>query len=137
MKHLATPSKGRIGLASKEHFLADIAQHEGHTIEITVKRNRNGRTTKQNAYYHTIVETIRQAMNEAGNDYDHDETHEILKKEFLSETAMVVNKNGEYLETNLVKSTTQLDTTEFNAYLEKVMRWAAEFFYISFPPLPL
>ena len=135
MKHLATPNKGKIGLASQEMFLADIAQHEGHTIEIIVKRNRNGRTTKQNAYYHTIVETIRQAMNEAGNEYDHDQTHEILKKEFLSETTMVVNKQGEYLETNLVKSTTQLDTTEFNVYIEKVIRWASDFFYISFPNL--
>lgn len=133
MKHIAIVNNRKLELISKEVFLADIAQHEGHTVEIIVKRHRNGRSLAQNAYYHVVVECIRQAMEEAGNEYTHDQTHDILREEFLSERTMVANKHGEYLETTIVKSTTQLNTKEFSEYLDKVIRWASEFFCITIP----
>lgn len=133
MIHLATPENGKINFANRQLFISDALQHEGHQIAITVKRHRNGRTTAQNAYYHVVVECLRVAMTEQGNDYTHDEVHEMLKSEFLSELVMVANKQGAYRRMVRVKSTTELDVIEFSDYLRKIKMWALDFWNIEIP----
>ena len=72
------------------------------------------RSNPQNKYYWAVcVETL---ADEIGLTLE--ETHEILKHKFL----VPFEKKGY----QIYPSTTQLTTIEFNNYIEKIQRWAAQ-----------
>ena len=92
---------------------------------VTIKK-KNNRSLPQNAYYHgCIVPEIKRGMYEIGYDeISTNEVHEFLKAKFLQKET--VNKNtGEVL---LVPgSTASLTTIEFNEFIEKCQKFAAEY----------
>lgn len=81
---------------------------------------RKSRSLLQNSYYHGVVVAV--LAEHTG--FDNLEMHEVLKSRFLSETRAIATKNGqaEYIVT---RSTTSLDTSEFEAFLAKVRTWAS------------
>ena len=71
------------------------------------------RTTKQNKYYWGVcVEILSEHIG-----FTPEETHEILKHKFLNPK--------EAMGYSIYPNTTQLDTREFNQYIEKIQRWAS------------
>ena len=92
----------------------------GQRVEVIIRKPKTSRSTLQNSYYFGVVVEI--LAKELG--YDKDEIHEILKYKFLQSNAMGMP---------YVKSTTKLSTGEFEDYLEKIRRWAAEFLNINIP----
>lgn len=92
----------------------------GQRVEVIIRKPRTKRSDVQNSYYWGVV--IELLSKELG--YDKDEMHEILKYKFLQSNAMGMP---------YVKSTTKLSTGEFEEYLEKIRRWAAEFLNINIP----
>ena len=71
------------------------------------------RTNKQNKYYWAVcVDLISEHTG-----FTPEEVHEVLKHKFLSPK----ERMGE----NIYPNTTQLDTREFNTYIEKIQRWAS------------
>ena len=92
----------------------------GQRVEVIIRKPKTSRSTLQNSYYFGVVVEI--LAKELG--YDKDEMHEILKYKFLQSNAMGMP---------YVKSTTKLSTGEFEDYLEKIRRWAAEFLNINIP----
>ena len=66
------------------------------------------RSNPQNKYYFGVV--VDMISEETGNEPE--ETHELLKLKFLKPMGKA--------------NTTQLDTKEFNLYIEKIQRWAAQ-----------
>ena len=92
----------------------------GQRVEVIIRKPKTSRSTLQNSYYWSVVVEI--LAKELG--YDKDEIHEILKYKFLQSNAMGMP---------YVKSTTKLSTGEFEDYLEKIRRWAAEFLNINIP----
>ena len=92
----------------------------GHRVEIVVRKQKAKRSENQSRYYWGVV--IELLSKELG--YDQDEMHEILKYKFLQSNAMGLP---------YVKSTTKLSTGEFEEYLSKIKRWAAEFLHIVIP----
>ena len=66
------------------------------------------RSEKQNNYYFGVV--VDMLSNETGNELE--ETHELLKLRFLKPMGK--------------KSTTELTTVEFNAFIERIQRWSAQ-----------
>jgi len=92
----------------------------GQRVEVIIRKPRTKRSDVQNSYYWGVV--IELLSKELG--YDKDEMHEILKYKFLQSNAMGMP---------YVKSTTKLSTGEFEDYLEKIRRWAAEFLNINIP----
>ena len=99
--------------------------HEGKRVDITVKRHRDNRSNNQNAYYFgVVVAMIGQAMGED----DMEAIHEVLKLEHNYYIATVGKK-----EIRVPMSTAELDTAAFEAYLERVRRWASEFLSLYIP----
>ena len=92
----------------------------GQRVEVIIRKPRTKRSDVQNSYYWGVV--IELLSKELG--YDKDELHEILKYKFLQSNAMGMP---------YVKSTTKLSTGEFEEYLSKIKRWAAEFLHIVIP----
>lgn len=106
-------------------FRAAFYCHEGKEVEFTPKRLRKIRSLNQNAYYWAVVvPMVGQAMGET----DIEAIHEVLKHEHN----YYLSKVGEH-EIRIPLSTADLNTADFEAYLERVRRWASEFFNLYIP----
>lgn len=88
---------------------------DGTHVFITVEKitKERQRSLEQNAYYWGVV--IKILSGEIG--YSKEEMHEALKVKFLS------YENVKGIPT--VMSTTQLNTKQFEVYLEMIRRWAS------------
>jgi hypothetical protein len=95
---------------------------EGKRVEVVIRKERKDRSLRQNSYYWGIA--IQMIADHTG--YEPDEVHEALKLKFLG------RHDREY---NLwkVTSTTKLSAEEFAAYLNRIVRWAAEFLKVYIP----
>ena len=100
-----------------------ISQLEGKRVEVRIKQERTIRSLQQNSYYWGVV--VNLIADHCG--YDPDECHEALKLKFLSPLT-----KDEY---GLVRigSTTKLSTEEFAEYLNRVVRWAAQYLQVFIP----
>lgn len=91
------------------------------------------RTLPQNAYYHgVVVPMVKEGLQSVGYSEvkTNSDAHEILKHLFLKK-GIVNNKTDEVL--TIAGSTANLKTVEFNAFLEDVWKWAAEYLNITIP----
>lgn len=103
--------KGRIQLDNKDRFRPYLASFEGKRIELILRERSEGRSDQQNAYYHGVV--VKMISDATG--HDPEETHQKLKEHFK------------------VKTTTTMKTAEFQEYIEKCKRFAAEFLELNIP----
>lgn len=93
--------------------------------------NAKQRSNQQNRFYWgVVVPMVRDGFNEKGTELSLEETHEFLKYKFNS-TEFVNHDTGECLPVPI--STTKLMTTGFMEYVEKIQRFAAEWFGIVIP----
>lgn len=110
--HRGKIERGKMVLFNHQKYLVQISKLEGKEIDLTVKEHKGQRSMNQNSYYWGVVISILGDF--CG--YDPEEMHEALKFKFL-------RKGKEGLET--VTSTTDLNTKEFEEYLEKIRRWGS------------
>ncbi len=93
-----------------------------HRLEICKHRPR--RSDRQNRYYWPcFVKPFGDYLREHGNKHFNDEmAHEVLKRMFL-EASAINDETGEAY--TYVRSTTDLNTSEFNEYLDKCASFLA------------
>lgn len=99
---------------------------------VTVKDIRR-RSVAQNSYYWgVVVPMVRRALYESGFDEIRtaEDAHEALKY-FHLRTRVSNKEAGEVIE--ITGSTKELNIPEFNDYLERICRWAAEYMGIVIP----
>jgi hypothetical protein len=99
------------------NFEAQLAKLEGKAVEVVIRPVEAKRSANQNAYYWGVVIKILQ------EDTQHEDTktdkkriHDALRGMFLS--------RKDWLGKEIVLSTTELSTAEFEEYLSKIRRWA-------------
>ena len=99
---------------------------------ITIKDARK-RSIPQNRYYRgVVVPIVRAGLYEAGYDEvkTNEDAHEVLKGLFHKKD--IVNKQtGDVITT--VLSTTEFSIPEFDNYIERICKWAAEFLGVVIP----
>jgi hypothetical protein len=89
------------------------------------------RTNPQNRYYHgLVVPMIKRAMEQEGNEFTTEETHEFLKARFNT-VEMLNRETGEVI--TVPRSTARLTTVEFMDFIAKIQRFAAEWFGLDIP----
>lgn len=93
---------------------------EGKRIDVTIRKERSQRSTNQNNYYFGVV--CKVLGDYFG--YEVDDMHEALKLKFLQVGPCDVPT---------IKSTTKLNTSEFEDYLERIRRWAATEYSVVVP----
>jgi hypothetical protein len=95
---------------------------EGKDVWICIEKQTKQRSNPQNKYLWGVV--YKTVCDHTGDDAE--SFHHWAKSEFLSTPGEAVPK---------VKSTKKLNTKEFMEYVEKIIRWAAEFdgIYIPLP----
>ena len=107
---------GRIknGIIEVQRFFKDdVKKWEGREVEI--KKSESSRTSQQNRYYWGVI--LKIVSQETG--FTPEEAHEVYKKKFL--TYQKAHKGKLY---DFTKSTTDLKTSEFGEYLDKVINHA-------------
>ena len=107
-------------LNSDKRRLYDILKGFTGKKLVKIEKYRKKRSLNENRYYHGVV--LRYISEATG--FTGEEAHEVCKNRFL-----VYKKadklNGE--EFSVTKSTTELNTLEFEEYLEKIRMWALDF----------
>jgi hypothetical protein len=100
-----------------------------HRVEITKHRPR--RSDRQNRYYWPcFVSPFGQYMREQGEHVTDLQCHEILKNMFLRETATNWQTGDAF---DFTRSTADLNTHDFNAYLDACAAWLSETLGIIVP----
>ena len=106
---------------NREKLLAYLAGFKSDTrFEATFKKYRRQRTNPQNKYYWGVV--VPMLASHFG--YTKDECHDALRWQFLRK---------QDTEPPTVRSTTELTTIEFNAYIDEIVIWAATEFQVVVP----
>lgn len=117
-----------------EAFVSWLREPGRRAVKITAQDDKPTRSSQQNRYYHGVV--VREiglglaAMGWEPRECRHDTVHDMLKRRFLSEDRPL-GSDGEYV--TIVRSTTDLDTTEFGAYVDHCVRFAAEYLGVMVP----
>lgn len=91
----------------------------GNDYVVEVKQNKNTRSMNQNRYYWKCI--VQELAKELG--YTVDEMHDALKIKFSSEWSQVEYKD-KLIPLHSVKSTTVMNTKEFEQYCESIRIWA-------------
>jgi len=113
-------------LDDSQAFNDFLATMEDKRITLTIGKERKykERSNQQNKYYWGVV--IKELSNELG--YTPDEMHEALKCHFLADIKEFKREVNGIMETRtlmVTKSTTALDTQQFEDYMAKVRQWAS------------
>lgn len=112
---------GKAIMDTPERVWEYIKTLDGNRIEVVIRKARSQRSNQQNRYYHGIVlELLSQHTG-----YTPDEMHEICKYQFLKQGG-----DGKF---EYIKSTTKLNTAEFETYLENIKRWAVDILGLVIP----
>lgn len=121
----AKVSAGQLDDVAELRFLAELAYHEGKDVRIRIERKRKRRSLSQNAYYFgVVIPMVRQLLLDYGNEVDDEETHAFLKEHVGKLTTSVVGKSGRRMA--ITKSSASLTTAEFEEYLLRVRKFAAQ-----------
>lgn len=115
-------SEGKLSVYNQQKLNDWRERHAGKEIVLVVKLKKPNRSTSQNGYYWSVVvPMITEAVNEYGNEWTNDDTHEFLKSRFNNRE--VEMKNGVIV--SLPQSTTGMDTAEFSRYIDEVKQWSS------------
>lgn len=121
---------GKLKILNKPVLDMWLMDNRDKQVKLELEVWKNKRSNPQNSYYWgVVVAMIKEAINEYGNEFDAQETHEFLKKEFNYKEVEV--DEGHYLK--VPTSTTKLDTIGFSEYIMKVQQFASEMFGVYIP----
>jgi hypothetical protein len=104
----------------------------GKNVTIILGEWKPPRSNKQNRYYWgVVVKRIHRVFLYHGNELDLNQTHEFLKEYVGMLTDVLILPNGQ--KRNIVRSTTSLDTGEWEVFMEKCREWAARVLNLVIP----
>lgn len=134
VRHTGKVKAGKLILDNRELFLWDIENYEGKNVELILKGVKNTRSLRMNAYYWAVqIKSLTDYFNKEqtfNRKVNADEVHELMKMKFLG-TIVWNLPNGDEMES--VETSKGLDNTEFIAYFENIIVWAAEMFSLTIP----
>lgn len=123
---------GKLTIYKKQEFIDFIYNTPDKDVIISVEEKKKKRSNNQNSYLWAVVYPIaRNCFKEIGYFLTLEEVHEFFKDKFLKEI-VTHPETGEVLG-NKVKSTTELETFEFNEYFENIIIFVADTFSAEIP----
>lgn len=114
-EHPAKVEDGNLKIENKALFNACVRKFEGKRLRVILKKYKTIRSLAQNRYYWKIVVSLMAKEWKC----EEEQAHEALKSEFNPD----VNAECPF---KVGKTTTNLSTTEFNIYLERIAIYASE-----------
>ncbi len=107
-----------------ERFDSKLKKLDPREYSVYVTDKKHQRSLSQNAYYHAVVVPLVSAHT----GYSKEETHQQLAFRFNPE---MIEVDGEMYK--VPGSTSKLNTSQFNEYLESIKQWASEEMGIYIP----
>lgn len=105
-----------------ERFHRWVRGLEGKSVEVTVRKERKGRSPQANRYYWGVVV----ALLSEHTGYTPEEMHEALKEKFLGEERDSVGLVK-------IRSSAGLTVDEFIQYTNRIVMWAAQSLGVYIP----
>ena len=126
IKHIGKIENKHFVPENKEWLKDQLSKYEGKQVrlEITGLSKKVERTLKQNNYYWGVV--VKYISDEIGDSKD--DIHSVLRTMFLSVEKLINDVSFMF-----IKSTTDLDTKEFNDYVTECRNWASSFLNLYLP----
>lgn len=131
--YIDTVHNGALGDKVRRLLAAALRGLEGKTIRIQISQAKRVRSISQNAYYWgVVIPGVQAVFAEYGQKIDPEEAHEYCKRE--------IGKLGRVIATPdnkpaiISRTTTDLNTIQFEDYLESIRAWASAFGEVI--PLP-
>ncbi len=116
-------------ISQRSTFIELLRQLRG-MYRITVVQYRPRRSDRQNRYYWPcFVASFGQFLRDQGESITDLQAHEMLKHKFLRRTFIDTNREPH----DYTQSTGDLNTSEFNEYLDNCAAWLADTFGIVVP----
>lgn len=117
-------ANGRLPREVGEAVRDVLRRFEGKRMTVTVERYRRKRSNPQNAFYWgCVIPRIQLMFEEAGSSVSAEEVHDFLRSECRI-TREIIDPLGEVHST--LRSSTELDTSEWEDWMEKIRAWAGE-----------
>jgi len=106
-------------------FAQLLKEMEDGKVEVSVKKWKSTRSLNQNRYYHGCVTPTLAEHCKVSVEMMHDILRYKFLKQELPPEAEQLSEFAEIQNFASVKSTTKLNTREFEEYMENCRRWAA------------
>jgi hypothetical protein len=122
---------GALKIVNRKGFDQDMQAFAGQRIIMRIKKYRKSRSNKQNNYYWgCVIPYVQDGLNDMGFDrhlISAENVHHMLRDKFLKEDIGVTDGEhaGEFV--TMVRSTSDLSTTEFMDYIADIQKWSMEF----------
>jgi hypothetical protein len=121
---------GELKILGRKRMDAQLKDFPNCDVQVIIKR-KGKRSNPQNRYYWGIVvEEIRLKLLEFGDKYTPEEIHEGLKAKFNPKGTADVDGGAIFITGS---TTTEMNKEEFGAYLDLIIKWAAESLGITIP----
>lgn len=126
-------TSGRVNPRVHKLIQTLLAGAEGKLVAISFKEVKRTRSLNQNAFYWgVVIPMVRGMFAEHGSDIADDALHVYLKREIGGMVETIHDPHG--VVHQVVTTSTELTTNEWEDYLTKIRAWAAEFgLIIPFP----
>jgi len=125
---------GKLKIHDKIGFTEALKTYEGKNFIFAIRPIKELRSAQQNNYYWGVVLklTAQEISNAMGKRFSEEHTHAYFKKEFLSEELEVI-RDGKVFKIPRIKSTAELNKTEFGEYLDNIFEWALDKLGLTIP----
>lgn len=121
---------GKLSIFNKENLTKWLHDAKEKDVQIEFEVRKSKRSNPQNSYmWGVVIPAIQRGLNEYGNEFTKQETHEFLKAKFNYKEVEI--NDGHYID--VPQSTTKLDTIGFEEYLEKIKQFGSEMLNIYIP----
>lgn len=129
LKYFGKVDDGKLTIFQRNDMVSGLQNLGSGFIEIII-RLAGKRSSPQNRYYWgAMLPIVKEGLKGVGIEMSKEQTHELLKYKFLKRE--FVTSDGDILQ--IIGSTTELSTKEFNEYIESIQIWSAEYLNVNIP----
>jgi len=145
--YFGTIENGLLKIKGRKQFDFELKQFEGKEVEISISKKKRKRSGQQNKTYWLWCGILAAELA-----LTKEQMHDLVKCKFLTYKVYFINNikvekqgdvyidinsgevvQGEVKEVELMKSTTELTTTEFMEFMDSFQFWAKDFFNVTLP----
>jgi len=114
---------GKLTSYTRDSIKDCLTKYESKYVKITIEESKKTRSPGQNRYYWgIIIPMVKDMFTEYGNVVDSEDVHSFLKLEVGKLTKTIKTPEKAYT----VTSSRNLNTKQFEDYLEAIRAWGAE-----------
>ena len=129
LKYFGKVDDGKLTIFQRNDMVSGLQNLGSGFVEIII-RLAGKRSSPQNRYYWgAMLPIVKEGLKGVGIEMSKEQTHEMLKYKFIKRE--FITSDGDILQ--IIGSTTELSTKEFNEYIESIQIWSAEYLNVNIP----